>query len=380
MLTHVLYLLLSLSCITPFVSASIACNNSPSLCSRTYDNITHLGAHDSPFLRDASTAYSDSGDQYVNSTIQLSAGVRLLTGQIFYVNETEGLHLCHTECALLDAGRLSDWLADIKTWLDDNPNEVVTLLLVNGDDSSADTIATEFTSADITPYAYTPPSVSTPPAYGAWPTLTDLITADTRLVTFIASLTTLSTSATYLLSEFDFIFENPYEYTNLTSFTCTPQRPSSVSGSTSAALAANLLPLQNHFVYTDEGFGIDVPDVTDIYVTNAPVGSVNASTGSLGASAQACADGYGRAPTFVLVDYFNVGPAVETVDALNGVTDATGRTEVADSTDVSASDSSASSSTSSGAGRGLKVGFEGRVIVAVAVAGAVAVVVGLAGW
>lgn len=44
-------------------NSSFACNNSPDLCSRPYSAITHLGAHDSPFLRDASTKFSDSGNQ-----------------------------------------------------------------------------------------------------------------------------------------------------------------------------------------------------------------------------------------------------------------------------------------------------------------------------
>jgi hypothetical protein len=41
----------------------LACNNSPDLCRRSYSSITHLGAHDSPFLRDESTNFSDSGNQ-----------------------------------------------------------------------------------------------------------------------------------------------------------------------------------------------------------------------------------------------------------------------------------------------------------------------------
>lgn len=45
-----------------------ACNNSPDLCRRSYSSVTHLGAHDSPFLRDASTGYSESGNQYVWET------------------------------------------------------------------------------------------------------------------------------------------------------------------------------------------------------------------------------------------------------------------------------------------------------------------------
>lgn len=58
-----------LALLAPLVSAealaprTTACNNSPDLCSKSYGEITHLGAHDSPFVRDASTDYSTSGNQ-----------------------------------------------------------------------------------------------------------------------------------------------------------------------------------------------------------------------------------------------------------------------------------------------------------------------------
>jgi hypothetical protein len=49
----------------PLGIRSTACNNSPDLCNKSYGEITHLGAHDSPFVRDASTSNSVAGDQYV---------------------------------------------------------------------------------------------------------------------------------------------------------------------------------------------------------------------------------------------------------------------------------------------------------------------------
>lgn len=132
-----------LSCVsaatTGVLRRSTACNNSPSLCSKSYGEITHLGAHDSPFLRDASTDYSVSGNQFVfiyyyygevtdanasrfyNTTVQLSAGVRLVTAQVHKNNDA--WHLCHSSCDLLDAGTLESWLSEIKTWLDGNPND-----------------------------------------------------------------------------------------------------------------------------------------------------------------------------------------------------------------------------------------------------------------
>ena len=57
----------------------------------------------------------------VNTTAQLSAGVRLLTAQVH--NNNGAWHLCHSSCILLDAGTLSKWLAEIKAWMDDNPHD-----------------------------------------------------------------------------------------------------------------------------------------------------------------------------------------------------------------------------------------------------------------
>lgn len=49
-----------------------ACNNSPDLCSKSYGEITHLGAHDSPFVRDETTGNSLAGNQYVYRLIPMT--------------------------------------------------------------------------------------------------------------------------------------------------------------------------------------------------------------------------------------------------------------------------------------------------------------------
>lgn len=43
--------------------STTACNNSPDLCNKSYGEITHLGAHDSPFVRTSDSVLA--GDQYV---------------------------------------------------------------------------------------------------------------------------------------------------------------------------------------------------------------------------------------------------------------------------------------------------------------------------
>ena len=300
-----------------------ACNNSPDLCAKPYNSVVHLGAHDSPFVRDATTDNSESGNQFYNSTVQLSAGVRLLTGQVHLSNGA--WHLCHTSCDLLDAGTLSVWLQSISEWLDENPYDVVTILLVNSDNAGPSDLDAQFTASGITKYSYIPPSTSA--AQATWPTLQTLISANTRLLTFIASLapsTNTSPTTAYLMDEFTYIFENQFENTSPSDFSCNPNRPTYVENNPGAAIAANLMPLMNHFLDTNTGlFDVSTPNVAQINATNSPS---TTAVGELGYSAQQCNNAYGKPPTYLLVDFFDQGPAIATVDSLNGVTDAVGRT------------------------------------------------------
>lgn len=326
--------LLSVASLTSAVPAarSTACNNSPDLCNKAYNEITYLGAHDIAFLRDSNTDFSISGNQFYNATVALSAGVRMLQAQVHTLNGV--LELCHTSCSLLDAGSLQSFLSDIKFWMDNNPNEVVTLLLVNSDNNSTATFGSVFSASGIDQYGYTPTDTTGPQTN--WPTLQTLITANTRLITFIASID-YSTTYPYLIPEFNYVFETPFSVTSLSNFTCDLNRPSTLS-SASAAISAGYMPLLNHFVDTVEAFNIEVPDVANITTTNSPSQNL---TGSVGTVLNECASQYGIKPSFILVDFWNVAGPIAAVDALNGIT-ATGRTTVSQAV---------LSQTSSGAGK-----------------------------
>ncbi|KAK0753214.1 PLC-like phosphodiesterase [Schizothecium vesticola] len=302
---------------TTTATASIACNNSPDLCSRAYNNITHMGAHDSSFLRDASTGNSLAGNQFFNATVALSAGIRLLQAQVHEYNGT--LHLCHSSCTLLDAGRLDAWLSRIRFWMDANPNDVVTVLLVNADNTPMSTFGAHFEASGISKYGYTPLSAAPPPT---WPTLQQLITANTRLITFLAS-GTPSPAHPYLLNQFTYVFETPFDVRSLAGFNCTLDRPSSLRTTGAAsAIQAGLLPLVNHFAYTVITGDITVPNVGDIETTNSPATSAQ---GALGLHAQTCQAQWGVKPVFVLVDFYDRGPSVATADRMNGIVQAVGR-------------------------------------------------------
>ncbi|KAI1811317.1 PLC-like phosphodiesterase [Poronia punctata] len=298
-----------------------ACNNSPDLCNRTYNNITHMGAHDSSFLRDESTSNSLAGNQFYNATAALDAGIRLLQVQVH--NHKGTIEMCHTMCSLLDAGPLQDWLSKVSVWMDENPNEVVTLVIVNSDGFDVAQFGSVFKASGIAKYGYTPSG-------NGWPTLKSMIKNKKRLVTLIASIDH-SSAYPYLLSEFNYVFETSFEVTSPSGFNCAIDRPKS-QGSASSALSTGLLPLVNHFAYKDLGSGITIPDVDNINRTNDP--SEGGLNGSLGRHLQTCHAQWNNVkPAFVLVDFWDMGPAIKAADTINGVTNPVGRKNPASNTD-----------------------------------------------
>jgi hypothetical protein len=141
-------------------------------------------------------------------------------------------------------------------------------------------------------------------------------------MTFIASMKEPSSDYPFLMDEFTFIFENNFENINPSNYSCDPNRPTGL-GTPKAAAASGRMFMMNHFLYETQIFGIQSPNETFAGTTNGQTGY-----GSLGAAIQNCSSVYAKPPTFVLVDFFNVGPAIASVDAANGVSDATGRKEV----------------------------------------------------
>lgn len=162
-----------LSCIAG--TFAIACNGHEEFCSRRYSNITQIGTHDSAFV-----GWLPTENQGVSVSDQLDAGIRFLQAQTHEKDSV--LELCHTSCAELDAGPLTDYLTTIKTWLDANPNEVLTLLLTNGDYVDVTLFGDVMESTGLSTYAYTPESHL---AIDDWPTLQTLIDDGNRLVMFL---------------------------------------------------------------------------------------------------------------------------------------------------------------------------------------------------
>ncbi|KAM0747439.1 PLC-like phosphodiesterase [Meredithblackwellia eburnea MCA 4105] len=288
---------------TTTVSAATTCNGHEEYCSRKYSNVSIIGAHDSYAVAKGSIA----ANQNYTVTTQLNNGIRML--QVQGHMNGGSIHLCHTSCALLDAGNFTTYLSSVKTWLDANPNEVVTLLIVNTDGILPAVWAADYVTAGIDSYAYTPTSV--PIAYDDWPTLSTLISSGKRLVSFLAQNADFS-SAPYLIDEFTNIWETPYDETDV-SFPCTVDR---VTGSSTGKMY-----LINHFLDVNVTLGTTVfptPAVNELGTTNA----VGPGTGTLLQNSNACYSEHGYLPTFTLVDFYDVGngSVFQYAAQLNGVT------------------------------------------------------------
>lgn len=154
-----------------------ACNGQDALCSRLYSNITLVGAHDSAFVGEFL-----ADNQLVSVTDQLKLGVRFLQAQ---THDFLGhIQMCHTSCIERNAGSLGDYLTPIKAFLDDvaNANEVVTLLLTNGDAIAVSDFADVFKSVGLDTYVFTPNGTL---SLDQWPTLQQMIDNGTRLVVWM---------------------------------------------------------------------------------------------------------------------------------------------------------------------------------------------------
>ncbi|KAI4182560.1 MAG: hypothetical protein L6R41_005910 [Letrouitia leprolyta] len=284
-------LLLLVSFSLPFSHALLSCNGSPSLCSRSYTNITFLGAHDSPFI-----GSSPADNQVLSLPKQLSSGIRFLQAQT-HLNPFKTLSLCHTNCFLNDAGSLSHYLSDIKQWLDDakNQNEVLTLLLTNGDRLPPSAFAREFKSSRLDTYAYVPPANLT---FTTWPTLSDLITSKKRLVVFL-DYGAKPAQVPYVLDEFAHYFETPFDTTDPAFRQCKIDRPPK-------AKPEGRMYIVNHYLDKEipavgkllGGDAVLVPDREAVGKTNKGEGK-----GSIGAQAELCAGMWGRRPNVLLLDF-----------------------------------------------------------------------------
>ncbi|KAG6824539.1 hypothetical protein H0H92_006517 [Tricholoma furcatifolium] len=264
-------------------------------------------------------------DQEVNITTQLNLGVRMLQAQS---HENNGvLHFCHTKTwkqLLFDGGPVVTYLETVRSWLDANPTEVVTFLFTNPegvdlqtvwkpafDDSGRHLIASGIIQSverltrhlGITPLVYVPPTV--PMKQSDWPTLGDMINSGKRVVVFLDTGAN-TTLVDFILPEFEMIWETPYDVTNA-SFPCSVDR---ITGP---------LATEDHMYLINHGLNINLLD-TGIIISDPEDAPTTNGVASIIDNVNECVPlGAGRAPSFILLDFVNIGQGLEAADVVNGL-------------------------------------------------------------
>ncbi|KAG6817732.1 hypothetical protein H0H87_004523 [Tephrocybe sp. NHM501043] len=278
------------------------CNGHAELCNKSFGAVTYVGTHDSYAIQKGTFGFADNQDQDI--TTQLNDGVRMLQVQAHL--ESGVIKLCHTSCSLYDGGSFEDYLKTVKTWLDANPNEVLSILIVNIDNAPVSTYGTIYTAAGVDTLSYAPES--SPLQASAWPTLGALIDSGKRLVTFMDNQADPTAAADPYLTEFTNVWETAFNVVDANLFDCTVNR---TKGDTSTQMY-----LINHFL-DKTVLGQPVPDVDKANVTNAANGA-----GSLGEHVNTCIAANTRAPNFLLVDFYEYGggSVFQVAATINGVT------------------------------------------------------------
>ncbi|KAI9892226.1 MAG: hypothetical protein M1814_001685 [Vezdaea aestivalis] len=227
--------------------------------------------------------------------------------------ENGSIWCCHTSCDLLNAGSLESYLTNVSSWVQTHPYDVVTILLGNSDSVDVTDFVVPIRASGLDTYAYTPPKA--PMALDDWPTLSQMILSQKRVV-FFMDYKANQTVVPWILDQFSQLWETPFSPQDR-SFPCTVQRPPNLSNGD----ARSRLYMANHNLNTQisiAGANLLVPNTVDINETNGVTGF-----GSLGVASNSCASDWGRPPNFLLVDFFNNpnnGSVFEVAARANNVT------------------------------------------------------------
>ena len=270
-------MLLLLACTTPAQdTATSGCNGAEALCERTLDQVAFAGTHNS--MSSGERDWQIPNHHFAVPT-QLADGVRALNLDTHAWED--GLWLCHGYCEL-GAQPLVEGLAEITTFLEDNPDEV--LIITFQDGISGDETRAALTEAGLAALAYTHTTGE------PWPTLQALIDADTRVVIFSAS----GGGKGWHHSQWEHWIDVPYSAESVEDFACSDDR-----GDPTTATLYNI----NHFL-------------TAPFASPELAAVANAQDVMQG-HVDDCREASGRFPNQVLVDFYSVGALIDVVDGLN---------------------------------------------------------------
>ncbi|MGA7690621.1 MAG: hypothetical protein WCA29_15460 [Jiangellales bacterium] len=308
------------------VGTGEVCNGHASLCERRYDEVSYMTTHN------AMSAADEPGwflaEQPHGLISQLDGGARAAMIDVWAARPSEGgvsslsvnldegrtqleeafgasvvdsalrvveavvgeptgpeaLYMCHGLCEI-GATELAPTLGSLRAWLDTNPDEVVSLIVENH--VPATEIGQAFVDAGLEPSLHTVVD-------GEWPTLAQMITSGRRLVVMTEE-GSGGDDYPWLRNAFALTQDTPYTFPTPDDFSCEPNR-----GPADAPLL-----LVNHWL---SGFGNLVTAAQTVNVIDV-----------LGSRVEQCEQERGLQPTFVGVNFYDIGDVAAVVDDLNGV-------------------------------------------------------------
>ncbi len=207
------------------------------------------------------------------------------------------MYLCHTSCDLLNAGTLEAYLTTVSKWLRSHPYDVVAVLMGNSDVVTPGNYTAPVVNSGLIDFVYTPPTQPMP--LDSWPTLAEMIFRNQRAVVML-DYEANQTAIPWLLDEFSQMWETPFSPTDR-DFPCTAQRPPDQGRN----IRQDRMFMANHNLNLEvavAGVSLDVPFFTILNETNGVSGY-----GSAGRTVANCTTMWNRPPTFLLVDYYNLG-------------------------------------------------------------------------
>ena len=262
----------------------IECNGAASLCDRRFDEVVFPTSHNA--MSNNTEGWLAPNNETTTVT-QLGSGIRSLMLDAWYWGGDAVL--CHggeivpgLGCDITGQKPLDTGLSELTTYLDNHPHEVLSIIFESYI-SEADMLA-DFSSSGLIAHVYAHNSGD------PWPTLRELITADTRLVVFTDD---SNASLDWHHYVWQHAWETHYSFTTPESLSCDPNR-----GSTD-----NPLHILNHFL-------------TAPLPSTALATSVNFNP-LFRDRVLTCQNTSGALPNFITVDFENIGDVYKVVRERN---------------------------------------------------------------
>ena len=263
------------------------CNGFIELCSKSYNEVAYLTSHN---------AYSNFEDgfflpnQNLSIPNQLELGVRALMLDIY---EQEGELLLYHSVSQLGSSYLVDILQQIKFFMINHPNEIITLILE--DYSSANSLDIAIENVGLSSFLYSDLDNTS-----YWPTLQEMIDLDQRLILFTDNNEINAPETHYYI--WDFAVESNFENISMNDFSCEFNRGEE----------QNDLFIFNHFLSNYQLY-LTNPELylDEIQQINDPI--------YLSQRLSECILETEKFPNFIVVDFVDFGQPNQAVDELNQV-------------------------------------------------------------